>query len=136
MEKIFNIISVTAGIFGGLAASLFGAWDRLLWALVMLMAFDYVTGVIKGVYTKKLSSDAGFKGLLRKTVILVIVALANVIGELTGGKTAIREMVIMFYIANEGISILENAAEILPNMPEGIKGILLQLRGDIDEDRN
>lgn len=136
MEKIFNIISVTAGIFGGLAASLFGAWDRLLWALVMLMAFDYVTGVIKGVYTKTLSSDAGFKGLLRKTVILVIVALANIVGELTGGKTAIREMVIMFYIANEGISILENAAKILPNMPEGIKGILLQLRGDNNEDRN
>lgn len=136
MEKIFNIISVTAGIFGGLAASLFGAWDRLLWALVMLMAFDYVTGVIKGIYTKKLSSDTGFKGLLRKTVILVIVALANVIGELTGGRTAIREMVIMFYIANEGISILENAAEILPNMPEGIKSILLQIRGDNDEDRN
>lgn len=136
MDKIFNAISVITGIVGGVAALLFGAWDNLLWALVMLMAFDYVTGVIKGVYTKTLSSDAGFKGLLRKTVILVIVALANVIGELTGGKTAIREMVIMFYIANEGISILENAAEILPNMPEGIKGILLQLRGDNDEDRN
>lgn len=136
MDKIFNAISVITGIVGGVAASLFGAWDKLLWALAVIMAFDYVTGVIKGVYTKTLSSDAGFNGLLRKAVILVIVALANVIGELTGGRTAIREMVIMFYIANEGISILENAAEILPNMPEGIKGILLQLRGDSDEDRN
>lgn len=136
MEKAFNAISVITGIAGGLAAALFGAWDKLLWTLVVLMAFDYITGVIKGVYTKKLSSNAGFKGLLKKIIILVIVALANVIGELIGGKTAIREMVIMFYITNEGISVLENAAEILPNMPNGIKGILLQLRGDNDEDRN
>lgn len=133
MDKIFNAISVITGIVGGLAASLFGAWDKLMWALVALMIFDYVSGVIKGIYTKTLSSDIGFKGLLKKIVVLIIVALANVIQELTGNNIAIREIVIMFYIANEGISILENAAVLSPNMPEKLKEILLQLRGDDNE---
>lgn len=128
MEKLFNTLSVITGILGGLAASLFGAWDKLLWALIVLMAIDYVTGVIKGIYTKKVSSDIGFKGLLKKTVILAVVALAHVIQELTADNIAIREIVIMFYISNEGISILENAAVLLPNMPQGLKDILLQLR--------
>lgn len=133
MDKIFNAASVITGILGGLAAALFGAWDKLMWALVILMILDYVTGVIKGIYTKTLSSDIGFKGLLKKTVILIVVALAHVVQELTGNNIAIREIVIMFYIANEGISILENAAVLLPKMPKGLKDILLQLRGDNDE---
>ena len=130
MDKIFNAISVITGIVGGVVAFLFGAWDNLLCTLVVVMALDYVTGVIKGIYTKKLSSDIGFKGLLKKITILVIVSLAHVIQDLTGGNIAIREIVIMFYIVNEGISILENAAVILPKMPEKLKDILLQLRGD------
>lgn len=130
MDKIFNAVSVITGIAGGLAASLFGAWDMLIRTLVVLMVIDYISGVIKGVYTKTLSSDIGFKGLLKKIAVLIVVALANVIQELTGNNIAIREIVIMFYIANEGISILENAAVLLPNMPEKLKEILLQLRGD------
>lgn len=132
MDKIFNITSVITGIAGGLLASLFGAWDKLMWALLILMILDYVTGIIKGVYTKTLSSDIGYKGLLKKITILVIVALAHIVQELTGNNIAIREIVIMFYIANEGISILENAAVLMPDMPEGLKNILLQLRGDDD----
>lgn len=133
MDKIFNVISVITGIAGGVIAAIFGTWDKLLGTLVMLMVLDYVTGVIKAVYGKKLSSEIGFKGLLKKITILIIVALGNVIEAFIGGGTAIREIVIMFYIANEGISILENAVVILPNMPEGLKKILLQLRGDDDE---
>lgn len=136
MDKIFNITSMIMGIVGGLVAVLFGAWDKLMYALVMVMVFDYITGVIKGIYTKKLSSDIGFKGLLKKITMLVIVALAHVVQELTGGNIAIREIVIMFYIANEGISILENAAVLLPNTPEKLKDILLQLRGDDSENRH
>ena len=68
--------------------------------------------------------------------MLVIVALANTIQNLMGGNVAVREIVIMFYIANEGISILENAAVILPQMPDKLKDILLQLRGDNNENRH
>lgn len=133
MDKIFNGISVIIGIVGGVAAMLFGTWDKLLSTLVILMVLDYVTGVIKAIYAKRLSSEIGFKGLLKKITVLIIVALANVIEVFTGGGTAIREIVIVFYIANEGISILENAAVLLPKMPDGLKNILLQLRGDDSE---
>ena len=135
MDKIFNVVSVITGITGGLIASLFGAWDKILWALIVVMVLDYISGLIKAVYTKTLSSEVGFKGLLKKITILIIVALANVIQVITGGNVVIREIVIMFYIANEGISVLENIAVIYPNMPEELKNILLQLRGDNDGDK-
>lgn len=136
MDKIFNAASVITGIAGGIIAAFFGKWDTILWALASLMILDYITGIIKAVYTKRLSSYIGFKGLLKKITILIIVALANIVQILTGGNVVIREIVIMFYIANEGISILENAAVILPNMPDKLKDVLLQLRGENNENRN
>ncbi len=136
MDKIFNGMSVITAMAGGIIAILFGAWDKLLYTLMILMVLDYALGIIKAVYTKTLSSEIGFKGLLKKIAMLVIVALANTIQNLMGGNIAVREIVIMFYIANEGISILENAAVILPQMPEKLKDILLQLRGDNNENRH
>lgn len=136
MDKVFNGLSVITGVFGGICAALFGAWDKILWALLILMILDYVTGVIKGIYTKTLSSDLGFKGLLKKIMILAIVALSNVVQGLTGENIAIREIVIMFYIANEGISILENVAGVSTKMPQALKDILLQLRGEDNENRS
>ncbi len=135
MDKIFNTASIIIGIAGGIAAALFGAWDKLLSTLVILMALDYATGVIKAVYEKRLSSEIGFNGLLKKITVLIVVALANIIEGFTGGTTAIREIVIAFYIANEGISILENAAAVLPIMPDGLKNVLLQLRGNGNENQ-
>lgn len=136
MDKLFNSISIITGVVSGVVAALFGSYDKVMCTLVILMVLDYIAGVIKAVYTKSLSSEIGFKGLLKKIAMLVIVALANTIQNLMGGNVAVREIVIMFYIANEGISILENAAVILPQMPEKLKDILLQLRGDNNENRH
>lgn len=136
MDKLFNSISIITGVVGGVVAALFGSYDKVMCTLVILMVLDYIAGVIKAVYTKSLSSEIGFKGLLKKIAMLVIVALANTIQNLMGGNVAVREIVIMFYIANEGISILENAAVILPQMPDKLKDILLQLRGDNNENRH
>ncbi len=136
MDRLFNITSVITGFAGGIAAAVFGSCDKLLWALLVIMALDYITGVIKGVYTKTLSSELGFKGLLKKVEILVIVSLANVIQVIVGENIAIREIVLMFYIANEGISILENVAAVSPGMPDKLKEILLQLRGDGYDNRD
>ena len=77
--------------------------------------------LLKQFYTKTMSSEIGFKGLLKKITILIIVALSNVLQQITGDNVAIREIVIMFYVANEGISVLENVAVIYPRMPKAIK---------------
>lgn len=133
MDKIFNMASAVAAVVGGFFASLFGAWDTMLWALMIIMTLDYMTGVIKAVYTKTMSSEIGFDGLLKKITVLIIVSLANVLQNIAGENTPIREIVIMFYVANEGISVLENVAMIYPNMPKKIKDVLLQLRGECEE---
>ena len=128
MDRIFNWTSTVIGIVGGFFAAIFGQWDSILWALLVIMVLDYLTGIIKAVYTKTMSSEIGFKGLLKKITVLIIVALSNVLQQITGDNVAIREIVIMFYVANEGISVLENVAVIYPRMPKAIKDILLQIR--------
>ena len=128
MDKIFNWTSTVIGIVGGYFAAIFGQWDSILWALLVIMVLDCLTGVIKAIYTKTMSSEIGFKGLLKKITILIIVALSNVLQQITGDNVAIREIVIMFYVANEGISVLENVAVIYPRMLKAIKDILLQIR--------
>ncbi|MCH5210695.1 MAG: phage holin family protein [Oscillospiraceae bacterium] len=133
MDKIFNAISIIGGIVGGLCVNIFGGWDAMLWALAICMVLDYFSGIIKAVYNKELSSEIGFKGLLRKVAILIVVALSHVVQTFVGEKIPIREIVIVFYVVNEGISILENAAVVYPKTPEKLKEILLQLRGDNDD---
>ncbi len=128
MDKLFNWVSVSAAVVGGTFGILFGGFDKMLIALLIIMAVDYITGVIKAIYNKKLSSEIGFKGLLKKTVLLAVVVLSNTLQELTGGEIEIRSVVIMFYIANEGISILENVAAVSDAIPPGLKEVLLQLR--------
>ena len=128
MEKMFNWISVAAGCIGGVAAKIWGGCDTLLYVLVVLIVIDYLTGLIKAVYTKQLSSEIGFKGLCKKTVILLVVAMSNLIEMVVGDSLAVREIVIMFFIANEGLSLLENAAVVYPGMPQKLKDILLQIR--------
>ena len=128
MEKMFNWISVAAGCIGGVAAKIWGGWDTLLYVLVGLIVIDYLTGLIKAVYTKQLSSEIGFKGLCKKVMILLVVAMSNLIEMVVGDSLAVREIVTMFFIANEGLSLLENAAVVYPGMPQKLKDILLQLR--------
>lgn len=133
IEKLFNFISLAVGFFGGILSYYLGGWDTLLKTIVALAVFDYVTGWIKGIYEKKLSSEIGFKGLLKKIMMFIVIATSHIIQELLGGQVAIREIVIMFYIANEALSIVENAAIFIP-IPEKLRQVLLQLRETEDKD--
>ncbi len=127
MDKIFNWISIVCGTIGGFIVSLLGGWDKLIMALIILMCLDYITGLIKAYYNKELSSQIGFKGLTKKVLILVIVAVA-VVAENNLGIPAIREIVIMFFAVNEALSILENAGAMGLPLPEKLKQALLQIR--------
>lgn len=127
MEKLFNFTSIIGAGIGGVLAYVFGGFDVLITSLLVLVVLDYATGFIKGIYTKTLSSDIGFKGLLKKFLIFIVVAAAVIIQRLINDAIPLRETVIMFFICNEGISLLENAAEIIP-IPQKLKDILLQLR--------
>lgn len=132
MDKIFNWISVVCGTIGGFAVSLLGGWDKLIMALIILMCLDYVTGLIKAYYNKELSSQIGFKGLTKKVLILVIVAV-SVVAEDMLGIPAIREIVIMFFAVNEALSILENAGAMGLPLPDKLKQALLQIRDKEDK---
>ena len=95
------------------------------------MALDYVTGVICAAANKRLSSEIGFKGLIKKALIFALVAVAGVADKvIPATNQAIRAAVILFYIANEAISILENAAELGLPVPEKLKAVLIKTKGE------
>ena len=127
MEKLFNFVSVIGGIIGGALIALLGGWDQLIIALIILMVLDYITGVLQSIYNKELSSKIGFKGLLKKILILCVVAVSVVI-EKDLGVQAIREVVIMFFACNEGISVLENATKMGIPLPKKLQDVLLQIK--------
>ena len=129
MEKIFNWLQVAAGIIGGLCASMLVGFDSILTALISLIVLDYLTGIIKAIARKRLSSEIGFKGIAKKILMLFIVALSCAIQNIINSSIPVREIVIMFYIVNEGLSIVENCAELIP-IPEKLKSILLQLQNE------
>lgn len=138
MDKIFNLISMVVGFVGGFFAYWLGGWDVLLKTIVFLAVVDYVTGILKAIYLKELSSEIGFMGLLKKIVMFIVVAVSFSIQELIGGTVPLREVVIVFYICNEGLSLIENAAVFIP-IPSQLKDVLLQLRekdtDDSEEDK-
>ncbi|WP_419749290.1 phage holin family protein [Terrisporobacter petrolearius] len=127
MEKYFNEISVGFGLIGGFMCKFLGGWDMLLKAIVILVVLDYVTGLLKAIYNKSLSSEIGFKGLIRKIIIFVVIATAYVIQGIVGDVIPLREITILFFIANESLSLLENAGEFVP-IPDKLKDTLIQLR--------
>lgn len=127
MDKLFNWISIVVGFVGGFLSYWLGGWDILIKTIVFMAVVDYITGIIKAVYLKELSSEIGFKGLLKKIVMFIVIVVAFVIQQLIGGTVPLREVVIMFYIANESLSLLENAAIFVP-IPDKLKNVLLQLR--------
>lgn len=127
IEKMFNGVSIAGGIVGGFLCQWLGGWDVILKALIALVILDYVTGVLKAITTKTLSSQIGFKGLVRKIVIFIVIATAVVIQTVVGDAIPLREVTIIFFLCNEGISLLENASEFVP-IPDKLKDTLIQLR--------
>lgn len=132
-QNIFNILCTIGGIITGF---LFGECDGVIIALLSFIVIDYITGVLHGMITHKLSSKRGFEGLLKKAMILIVVCIAHLIDcYLLGGGAVVRNAAIFFYISNEGISILENIVGMGVPVPDKIRIILEQI-GEEAEDGN
>lgn len=107
---------------------LLGGFDIALQSLIIVIVIDYLTGIASAVYNKKLSSKTGFKGIIKKFCYLLVVALSVVIDNLLGQSGLIRSLVIYFFVANDGLSIIENMAEMGVKLPQKLIDSLEQIK--------
>ena len=129
MERFLEVLKYLVAVVGTVFTWLFGAWDLALIILIVFMVLDYCTGVLKGYVLKQLSSDVGLRGLAKKAVILIVLIVAVCLDRLLNtGTWVFRTIVCYFYIANEGISLLENCAGLGLPVPESIQNALVQLK--------
>ena len=128
MKEVWNTIQLAFAAVGGWLGYFLGGCDGLLYALLTFVVIDYITGVMYAIADKNLSSEVGFKGICRKVLIFLLVGIANVLDvQVIGTGSVLRTAVIFFYISNEGVSLLENAAHLGLPVPEKIKTVLEQL---------
>lgn len=122
-----------AGV-GGVLGWYLGGLDGFLYALIAFTVADYITGLLRAVVEKKLSSRIGAQGIAKKVTVFILVGVGHLIDlyVLGGEDAALRTAVIFFYIANEGVSLLENATAIGLPVPDKLKDVLAQLHGKSD----
>ena len=120
---------------GGAVGAVMGGFDGFLYALIVFVVVDYLTGVMVAVLDKKLSSEVGFHGIFKKVVIFALVAVGHIVDfYVIQNGSVIRTAVIFFYFSNEGISILENASVLGLPVPQKLKDVLEQLKDGKEEE--
>ena len=135
MKEIWNWIQLTLSAVGGALGWFFGGMDGLIYALLVFVIADYITGVMCAIADKNLSSEVGFKGICKKVLIFVMVGIGHIMDTyLIGNGEVLRTAVIFFYCSNEGVSMLENAGHLGLPIPAKLKDILEQLH-DRTEDK-
>lgn len=135
MKEFWTTIQLAFAGIGGWLGYFLGGCDGLLIALVVFSVVDYITGVMCAVSDKNLSSAVGFKGICRKVLIFTLVGIANVVDvHVIGDGSILRTAVIFFYLSNEGVSLLENAAHLGLPIPEKLKDVLEQLHNRSEKD--
>lgn len=110
---------------------LVGGFDLAFKTLAIIMILDYITGVISAMYKKKINSKIGFKGILKKSLYIIVIILATLLDNLLN-QNVIRYVVIYFFVANDGISIIENIAKCNVKLPKKLTEMLEQLKNDND----
>ena len=135
IDLVWAKIQIAVAAIGGWLGYFLGGVDGMMIALIVLMTLDYVTGVMCAIVDKKLSSAVGFKGICKKVLVLMLVGVANIVDvHVVGAGSALRSAVICFYLSNEGVSMLENAAHLGLPVPDKLKRILSQLHNRSDKD--
>lgn len=127
-----NIINFVTGTLATTLVYFLGGWDIALKILLTVIILDYITGIFKAIYNKKINSSVGLKGIIKKLGYLIIVAVAVILDKIAGNTGAIRTLVIYFFVANEGISILENWGGMGLPLPKKIFDVLEQLKNEND----
>lgn len=128
MKDFWNVIQVILSAIAGSLGYFVGGFDSMIYALLVFVIIDYITGVMCAIADKTVSSAIGFKGICRKVLIFLLVGVANILDvQVIGTGSALRTAIIFFYLSNEGISLLENAAHLGLPVPEKIKTVLEQL---------
>lgn len=136
MEKLTEWLKYLVAFLGTGATWLFGAWDTAVIVLIAFMAIDWITGLIEAWYKKELSSDVGLKGIARKFLIVLVLIVAVLLDRLLNtGTWVFRTLACFFYIANEGISILENIIALGLPVPDQLKNALIQIQDKSKEDK-
>ena len=135
MKEFWNTIQMVFTAVGGWLGYFLGGCDGLLIALVIFAAVDYITGVMCAISDRKLSSEVGFRGICRKVLIFILVGIANILDvEVIGTGSVLRTAIIFFYLSNEGVSLLENAAHLGLPIPKKLKDVLAQLHDRAEKD--
>ena len=128
MKEFWNTVQCVFTAIGGWLGYFLGGCDGLLIALVVFAVVDYITGVMCAINDKKLSSEVGFRGICRKVLIFFLVGVANILDvQVIGTGSVLRTAIIFFYLSNEGVSLLENAAHLGLPVPQKLKDVLEQL---------
>ena len=136
MKEFWNAIQFVFTALGGWLGYFLGGCDGLLIALVVFVVADYITGLMCAIIDKKLSSEVGFKGICRKVLIFILVGIANILDvEVIGTGSILRTAIIFFYLSNEGVSLLENAAYLGLPIPEKLKDVLQQLHDRAENEK-
>lgn len=135
IDLVWAKIQMAISVIGGWLGYFVGGVDGLMTALLVFMVIDYLTGVMCAVYDKTLSSEVGFRGICKKMLIVLLVGVAHIVDvDVVGTGDALRSAVVCFYLSNEGVSMLENAAHLGLPIPEKLKDILAQLHNRSDKD--
>ncbi len=137
MKEFWNFIQVIFAAIGGWLGYFLGGCDGLIYALTAFVVVDYITGVMCAIADKKLSSSVGFKGICRKVLIFTLVGIAHIIDvQVIKAGSVLRTAVIFFYLSNEGVSLLENAAHLGLPIPNKLKNVLEQLHERSEKEEN
>ena len=133
MDSVLDKTKIIFAFSGGVFGWIFGGLDSLIYALVAIVAIDNNTGVLVAIHNNRISSEIGFKGISKKVMIFALVALGNIIDQCNiGFGSSIKTMIIMFYVSNEGISIIENAGNMGLPLPRKLKDIIQQINNRDD----
>ncbi len=128
MKEFWNVIQLVFAAVGGWLGYFLGGCDGLLYTLLAFVVLDYATGVMCAVADHKLSSAIGFRGIFRKVLIFALVGVGHLLdAQVLGSVGVLRTAVIFFYLSNEGVSLIENAAHLGLPIPEKLKAVLEQL---------